>query len=339
MMTRIFLIIASLICGSALAKGLNSSPNSGLYPSGQGGIPVVVPAPAPALAAGYTLNTFSTQSNFNASGIVDMAATNVAGFKWYLWKFFGSTQTATPVTLNSDGTVTISNGAGYNGTLASTVPIGTSPYFHGTAFGGGGYFEAELGFDAANVVFAAGWPAWWTMSNEHLIGDYGDAWTGQATGYTHFIEPDIFEYDIKANSGIYGSATHEYWGVYNVTCTNFCSQYELVTATPGRRPSVFSMFFPPVVNFSLYHKYGMLWIPATGTTSGSLTFYFDGISMGSFSYTHFTTQSPPPTGQPWAYGIIDNNHLTLILGNDSAARMQIRSVNIWQATTANNVTN
>jgi hypothetical protein len=285
-------------------------------------------APPEALAAGYTVNTFSTQSKFT-TGTVDMAATNVAGFQWYMWNYFSTPQSSSPVTLNADGTVTISNSNGYGGTLTSTVQTGTSPYFRGTAFGGGGYFEAELAFDAANVNISVGWPAWWTMANEHLIGDINDAWNGQASGYVHFIEADIFEYDITAGSGLYGSATHEYWGIYNTTCPgSYCTQFKLVIVTP-----------PPVVNFSLYHKYGMLWTPATSATPGSLTYYFDDVLMGSLSYSQFTTQTPPPTGQPWSYGIIDNNHLTLILGNASAARMQIRSVNVWQATGTHNVTN
>ena len=83
----------------------------------------------------------------------------------------------------------------------------------------------------------------------------------------------------------------------------------------------------------------MLWIPATASVDGTVTFYFDGVSSGSFSYSQFTTQAPPPTAQPWAGGVIDSQHLALILGNGSAARMQIQAVNVWQASTAGNVTN
>jgi hypothetical protein len=318
-MIRFLLLIAVLLGFATALPSVAGWPSSGRkYP--------LVTIPAPALAAGYTLNTFSTQSSFN-TGTVDIAATNTAGWQWYIWKYFGSTQSATPITLNSDGTVTISNSTGYNGTLTSTVPIATSPYFHGTAYGGGGYFEAELAFDAAGVVFTAGWPSWWSMSNEHLIGDYGDQWTGQATGYVHFDESDFMEYDITQGSSTFGSTFHEYWGIVNVTCTSFCTQYATENTTPAG------------VNFSLYHKYGFLWIPATATTLGAATIYFDGVNEGTLTWTQFTTQAPPPTSQTWAYGVIDAQHLALILGNGSAARMQIRSVNVWQATAANNTTN
>jgi hypothetical protein len=287
------------------------------------------PIPAQARAVGYTLNTFSANRNFNTS-TADMSRTYSSGFQWYIWNFFGPPPSSSTTTLNADGSATILSSA-YNGTLVSAAKIPSSPYYVGTAFGGGGYFEAEISFDSAAVNMKKGHPSFWTMAIEHLDGDHGDQWAGQAAGYVHYLEMDIFEYDSLGGSAPnnYGAAAPEYWGGYGLTCP----------PSSCRNVNASAIFTPPGTDWSLWHKVGLLWIPATSTTNGTLTFYFDDIPYKTLKYSQFTTQPPVPTRHPWALGIVDQQHFPLIIGSGPDTPINVRSVNVWQATAANNITN
>ena len=233
------------------------------------------PIPAAARAAGYTLNTFSTNQDFNTS-TVDKSLTYASGFQWYVWNFFSETPSGSEVTLNSDGSATVYQ-LNNNGNIASAGYIPGSPNYVGTAFGGGGYFEAVLSFPPNSGYGVHGWPAWWMMSLEHLSGLAGQQWAGQATGYDHFLEVDTFEYDRNALvfPNTFGSTLHDWYGIYNVTCTAYCDvqtnyNYSTYTAPIG-------------TDWTLPHRYGCLWIPATGSTNGTFTFYLDDIPGPSFS--------------------------------------------------------
>jgi hypothetical protein len=276
--------------------------------------------PAAARAAGYTLHTFSINSNFSTAN-VDQGITYASGYKMYYNNFFGPAPTV-PETINTDGSMTLS---GSNGNLVSTGYIATSPYFVGTAFGGGGYFEAEIRFDPTTANAGSSWPAFWMMSLEH--NDRHDIqWTGEATGYMHFMEVDIMEWYQSAR-GQYQSTLHDWYGIYGTTCAAWCN------ISSGFTPGIAKV--PRGTDWTLYHRYAVAWIPATSTTSGRYDFYFDDIKMTSFSYSQFTTQAAPPTSSTtWTYGIGDSQHLTLEMGHED-----VKSVNVWQATTANNITN
>ena len=40
---------------------------------------------------------------------------------------------------------------------------------------------------------------------------------------------------------------------------------------------------------------------------------------------------------PWTFGILDQQHVVLILGTGPGEPMTIESVNVWQASAANNL--
>jgi poly(3-hydroxyalkanoate) synthetase len=48
-------------------------------------------------------------------------------------------------------------------------------------------------------------------------------------------------------------------------------------------------------------------------------------------------ETPPPTSQPWLYGIVDQQHLILILGAGTNTPLLVRSVHVWQSGTTNNI--
>ena len=217
---------------------------------------------------------------------------------------------------------------GYNSQLASVGIKATAPYFVGTAFGCGGYFQAELAFVPSAIEPANGFPAWWSMSVEHLIPDTTQQqWQGQPTGYAHFGEVDFMEAIQGGNPDQYDATLHDWYGLYGVTCTQWC---EASSTNNSVRSGV---------DLKQYHYYGTLWIPATATTPGSVSFYLDGNLINSgVTWTQFANQAPPPgPGAPWTFGIIDQQHLALTFGSGSAP-ITVRSVNVWQNGSACNVT-
>src|SRR5579863_3422898 len=103
--------------------------------------------PEEAAAHGYTVDTFS--SNFTAR-TVDMNHTLNRGFKWYLFDMFSKKASPLGITLNSDGSMTLSGDTtGALGELSSVSPYHGTNTFVGTAFGGGAYIEAVLHYDPA----------------------------------------------------------------------------------------------------------------------------------------------------------------------------------------------
>jgi len=284
-------------------------------------------APIQAISVGYRLNTFA--SNFTSSD-VDLSNTGRPGFKWYLWRFFGSGRTNTnTIRLNGDSSVTLlgdKNSKG--GNIATAAPARTPEKFVGTAFGGGAYFEAVFKFNPSTVVLSRSWPAFWSMALEHLVSMDSVQWRGKPKGYRHFIEPDFFEYDIPGGGNYYGGAIHDWYGVYNQACKPFCG-----TFTPYYKRQV-----PPGTNFNAYHRYGFLWVPATATRAGYAEYYFDNQRVGQrTTWTMFNDAVVPSASvQPWTFGIMDRQHLVLVLGTGVGEPMTVAAVYVWQASAANN---
>jgi len=95
---------------------------------------------------------------------------------------------------------------------------------------------------------------------------------------------------------------------------------------------------PSNIDWTQYHKIGFLWVPATSSTNGSATYYLDRQQMGdAATWAQFTGQSPPPTGQPWTFGILDSQHLAIMIGTGTNQPMTVQSVNVWQASAAGNL--
>ena len=292
-------------------------------------------APPQAIRAGYTKQTYNFP--FNTS-TVDTSATTSPGFAWYLWSFFGGPANKGAIAINGDGTLTVTGGSGgLNGQIGSITALNPSSYtpgagqgWHGTAFGGGAYFEAVMKFNPGSVNVANGWPAFWLMSMEHLVGSAAQQqWAGQTAGYNHFLEVDIVEYYNQYTSNLF-----DWYGVYNVTCpsTGYCSYN-----THGYRN-------PTIAIDNNYHKYGYLWIASTGSRPGSGTYYVDDVpvttsggQINPVTWTQFTMQAPPPA-PTFAYGVGDNQHLVILAGTGTTSPITIQSLKVWQASTARNIT-
>ena len=321
-LTTLSAALSLALAPAAHAQFLPSTPASGS------------PRPGYCPAAYQTL-TFQTQAFTSAN--VDTGKTLSSGYQWY-YSHFGSGFTAgDSITLNGDGSASVTGNSGPNGQMLSAVQISGSPYFVGTAFGGGFCVEAQVSFNAAAVNNANGQPAFWAMANEHL-SEAGssrntDQWTGQATGYEHFIEMDFLEY-FNAPAPQYLGSVIDWYGIYNSTCTAFCNvAYSFPSAAAASA-------FRTGLDWTQWHRVGAVWVPATGSTSGTLQYFMDGQPLGpAMSWSQYTSQSPPPTSSsPWLFGMADGQHQVLIFGSNTTP-INVKSLVVYQASAANNVTN
>jgi hypothetical protein len=278
---------------------------------------VVVTLPQQAIAVGYTTLTFN--SSVFSSANVDMTKQHRPGFQWYFRNWFGNDSTAT-ATFNADGSVTL------NRTSITTVAISGDTWV-GTAFGGGGYFEATFTF---NPKFrqSRGWPAFWAMAQEHVAG-LNEQWPGQPDGYGHFIETDFLEYFPQNDASGYHMGIRDFYGVWNSTCSGWC-----IYDPPGNpyTPSALK------IDFTKIHKYGFLWVPATSEMMGSATWYYDDMPMRTITWSLYdgTVNVPVPNGRSWAFGVLDQQHLAVVVENGAGA-ITVTGVRVWQASNAGNI--
>jgi hypothetical protein len=296
--------------------------------------------PGAAKSVGFTRHTFSTR-RFSTEN-VDLGRSYASGSQWYLFNFFNMVAPPQAALLGPDGSIVLSDTRpdNLNGNIA-TGGLNRSTGFVGTGFGCGAYMEAEFRFDDSRIKEPSGkidWPSFWTMSVEHLAGTQEENWPGQQPGYWHFAEFDIFE---KVWPGAkYAATIHDWFGVQLKTCSNnaqFCS----IDSYDSN-----SIPVPAGTDFGRFHRAAMLWVPATETTRGYAKFYFDRAEVGAAqSWAQFKEQPPPPVNSKypwvsdppsWSYGIVDKQHLVLLLGSGSIP-MTVRSVDVWQGDKACNV--
>ncbi len=287
--------------------------------------------PVPAKAAGYTDLTFS--STFRPSE-VDVTKEGTPGHQWYLWSFFGKNANGSELKFNKNGTLTLEGGpTGPNGEIATAAKMRGAGNFIGTAFGGGAYFEATLAFRPQDIVNAdyQGHPAFWAMALEHLVG-YGQNKGSKAKRFEHFVEVDIFEYDMLGYTGmenVYGGALHDWYGIWHETCvTGLCS---ITNASLKKR-------VPPATDFERFHTYGLLWKPATTISPGYAQFYFDERPVGGIVLWNQCVPGSHPGDHGYSpFCVLDRQHLVLILGTGRGEPMTVRSVRVYQASPLDNI--
>jgi hypothetical protein len=276
-------------------------------------------------SVGYNTQTFTT-SSFTTTN-TDTLKSYQSGYQWYAFNFYSSTPTFANTKINSDGSISVGQGGNtYNANLSSAGSISASPHFVGTAFGGGAYIEVTASFNAQSASISTGWPAIWTGALENMRG-INNQWPGQASGYLHYTENDIMEYFQGAFSApltTYGATNHDWYGV------NSSGNYSDGTTVSAGSQAIFSN----------QNTYAMLWVPATSTTDGYINYYFNGQSVASKMYQQLTASDvPKPDGQPWAFGIIDQDHLAILLGSNNTYPVTVFSVQVWQANASANLHN
>lgn len=273
----------------------------------------ITPPPAPAVAAGYNVRTFGPNVTL--------------GVNLFTFNFFGAAPGSSALTQNSDGTLTCTGNSGvsYNADCCSARQNNAKTNnWEGQAFGGGAYFESVLKFPAFTGSVGAAYPSFWADAIEGLAGVPSFVqWTGQAAGYEHSCELDFMQF----SSGLinkYAFSGEDWYGLSGS-----------IASVTDSLPSPFTT----AADLSQYQTYGCLWIPATSTAQGSITWYFNGSSIGSLSYNLLNpTAVPPPVAGTSAMAITDIRHPTIIFGcANPLLPMTIKSCSVWQASTAANL--
>lgn len=284
------------------------------------------PIPPAAFLAGYKTRTFHI-GKFDEHTF-DAGATYRPGYLIYPFNFFFTRKFRENV-INNDGSI---SARGNNGSLVSAACSNKScTSFVGTAFGGGAYIEAEVSYDPSRIDLKTGWPAVWMLTIESIVRSPGFQWAGQPTGFNHSVEVDILEHHLGPAVHGYGVAVHDWSGFYLKSCpeTPYCR------FTNGGK-----VILDQKVSMTDYHRVGMLWKPATDKRLGSVQFYFDREPVGPVTtWRKFDplTVKPSMDRASWAWGVIDRSHMVLILGAGTSTPMRVRSVEVWQASSANNL--
>jgi hypothetical protein len=268
--------------------------------------------PAPAAAVGYNTETFGPAVTM--------------GSNWYNYNFYGANGTGG--TQNSDGSVMV---PGSGATAISSARQDTSKpnAWSGTAFGGGGYFEATFSFAGATNNAISNWPSYWANDIENMSQNAVTSltqWPGQAQGYGNWIETDFFEYDHQ-NTGQYGIQIHNWYGKYG-------SIQDVTSYGAG-------INVPAGFKWSDPHKFGFLWVPASSGVKGYAKNFLDGVQVGPTvywdEYSPGSPFPPPPVAGSTAVSVMDTRHLALIFQTGTQNPMTIYSMAVWQASSAHNL--
>jgi hypothetical protein len=271
--------------------------------------------PAPAAAAGYMTPTFGPAVTM--------------GRNWRDFNFFG--MHGMGGRQNGDGSVSIP-GTEEAAICSAWQDNSKRNKWAGIAFGGGGYFEATFSFTGANTALLKAWPAWWAIDIENMSQNAVTAltqWPGQPSGYGNWIEPDFFEYNHRKTNE-YGVQIHNWYGRFPhpddvAAISNWSSGIRV----------------PADFDWSKPHQYGFLWVPATASTRGYAQMYLDRVAVGPVvswqQYNPLVTPPPPKVGSS-AVSVMDTRHLALILSTGPENPVTVYAVSVWQASTANNLT-
>jgi hypothetical protein len=221
--------------------------------------------------------------------------------------------------------------------------------------------------------YAVNWPSGstpaWSASTRYAAGDMvgygGQIWVskdsgnikntppspGQPanaywTGYNDFYEIDVMEYD-SANAKFPNTYQVNFANWYGSPTTGSGPSKNWPEAVPGAMGSI---SVPSGTDFSQPHKYGFLWVPATGSgqttfTQGYAKAYFDGVQVGQTAFWNYydpnqpeNYPAPPPVVGTTSMSGMDWRHLVPILGSDPQHPMTVHSITVWQASGADNIT-
>ncbi len=356
----------------------------------------VIKPPSEAAGVGYNVNTFSSDS-FSTSN-VDISNSQQPGFQWYKYNLNGTTVTSGDLafTGTNNNVLQMNGGINSNGEILTAAATNGNSNWVGTAFGGGAYFEMSVAMPNPSSVCnpntatcgnggVGGWPILWALTLEGSVVYANNScplpgfsnlyscnnWPGQGAGFNHGMETDWFE----NHFGYVAPAFHESFGVYNGTCWSG-------TITGYTHPycqfdSSLSYAQTSGLDLTQFHRYGVLWVPATSSTQGYEQYFIDDVAQngttgGAHPYqkwTQFvntnTTANLPnalsnycggtpgntscgstaanPGSPSWAFGVLDTYHRVPILGTNpvsygSGGPMYLQSFNVWQASAANNLT-
>jgi hypothetical protein len=286
--------------------------------------------PPQAKAAGYKNRIFF--DDFLSTDTIDMNHSMTGDFKWYRAQWFFHGNDPLPLADFSVNNSVLTIGSTKNLVTAFDTDPQMPDNFHGTVFGGGGYFEARFKYDPA----LGGGPNFYGMSIEHIADgsqwNNNDSvslghWPGQPPHYGHWIEMDIFE-TLGNNPTAYHVHLHDWSGYAGspVDIWNFDNYWCNADLSDPNQ----------------FHTYGALWVPQVGTTPGKVEFYFDNVKKQVLYYRGPPGVVPLPgqdTGK-WSpdtvakadrtYSILDSHRLALCLNGPANCPIHVDWVKVWK---------
>ena len=147
---------------------------------------------------------------------------------------------------------------------------------------------------------------------------------------TRYVETDFFEAYVAYDTANYISTMHD-WSNYG--------SWGAVDAGQAHKQA--TLYLENGAQFTDKNTYGFLWKPATGSSYGSITPYFNGVAGTVTTWSQYDCANGGadfPNNPNYApFSILDCQHLALILNTGSNAPMTVYSVDIWQAGTSNNI--
>ena len=226
--------------------------------------------------------------------------------------------TAETARQNADGSIFLSEDQYHYNECISTSggPGGNMP---GIAFGGGGYFEVQMSI-AGNILGGnnpGGWPAWWCNNAEGLYNDVPNNLPDQQG-----IEWDAAEF-LAPNGTDYNAG----WILWN-------GSGGLYNNTDNGEPNGVS---PPGANYTQRNTFGWLWVPATGSSRGSLKSYFNNTQVGRTYTWSLYNGSNWEGSKSNALAVMDRCHFRLLLGSNPQNPMTVYSCTVWQASDSGNI--
>lgn len=257
-------------------------------------------APAFATNAGYRNLTLS--DDFDSPNSIDFSGTGASGYTWYTDMPWGYGVTPRSALNVANSVLTISQQSENYNFAISTVSAKTK---NGKGFRYG-YYEARLAFNPADATKSQGWPSFWAMSRDHMVGENN----------SRLGELDFFEgwHDAYSSYNQYFNGTVHDWNLTTSPKTDIGSYSNNRASLVG-------------TDFNAFHTYGALWKP------GSVTWYFDGRALFTQAYSSNGAPVPNPDGYgSGTFSILDKepNGMGVILGSGVNYPMKVDWVRIWQ---------
>lgn len=249
----------------------------------------------------------------------------------------GTASSISGTTLTVGGTVTGAFGVGQ--TIYGTgVTANTTITALGTGTGGAGTYTVNNSQTVGSELITGGvdpdgsksWPAWWSYAGEHIIDSAlstttNTQWVGQAAGYLLSSEPDFNEHFgtvFSNNPNNYSFTLHWHYNT-GLSSDHFNSITHNIGATSATQ----------------FNEYCTLWVPATGGSNGTMTQYLNGnLVMTQPAWAQFLNNGSTPPPPPSYGGVLDAEHLFLVLGGTTDVPIQLKNIRVWQASSANNIT-
>jgi len=261
------------------------------------------PPPGAAIAG---LNRLAFKEDFQTAAGIDWQNTRKPGFSFYLARPFGWPATSADAVSVRDGVLTINNPVNKaQFDLCSAASAGGGEWV-GFAPRGPAYFEAAIAFDPEPPE-GRGFPAFWTMSAEHL---FGTLWQQTKSRY-QYLENDFMEWNAPSwhSPDAYIHSLHV-WTNDRTLDVPYNKSVQFPKHHKGSGGKVIGPF--PGVDWREFNIFATLWIPGDRIDT-----YFNNQLVRSFDLSEHPE-----------FNVGNDQHFPAILGSGNFP-MRVDWVRVW----------